>query len=164
MRAQASSATSAATERCRNSDAAPTSVPLVETAQKTTSPVAPTALAAAIALTSGTGWAQSDAPPCAQRRSSPSTPRCAKRCRPKRSACAAGCGRATRCWRSVQQLESTLAAADLVICQAGCVSHDAYGRVKDHCKRTGKRCMFVRKPSAHGLRTALLAACESENA
>jgi hypothetical protein len=29
------------------------------------------------------------------------------------------------------QLESTLATADLVICQAGCVSHNAYWRVKD---------------------------------
>lgn len=44
---------------------------------------------------------------------------------------------------SAGQLESTLAAADLVICQAGCVSHNAYWRVKDHCRRTGKRCVFV---------------------
>jgi hypothetical protein len=53
------------------------------------------------------------------------------------------------------QLESTLAAADLVICQAGCVSHNAYWRVKDHCKRTGKRCVFVETPSAAGLQRAL---------
>jgi hypothetical protein len=45
------------------------------------------------------------------------------------------------------QLESSLAAADLVICQTGCISHHAYWRVKDHCKRTGKQCMFVEKPS-----------------
>ncbi|WP_127997956.1 DUF2325 domain-containing protein [Piscinibacter defluvii] len=36
-------------------------------------------------------------------------------------------------------LDHTLASADLVICQTGCISHDAYWRVKDHCKRTGKR-------------------------
>lgn len=48
----------------------------------------------------------------------------------------------------VTQLEAHLFAADLVICQTGCVSHDAYWRVKDHCKRTGKRCVFVDKPSA----------------
>ncbi len=53
------------------------------------------------------------------------------------------------------QLDATLAAADLVICQAGCVSHNAYWRVKDHCKRTGKRCVFVATPSAAGLQRAL---------
>jgi Uncharacterized protein conserved in bacteria (DUF2325) len=57
--------------------------------------------------------------------------------------------------QSSTQLESTLAAADLVICQTGCVSHNAYWRVKDHCKRTGKRCVFVETPSASGLQRAL---------
>lgn len=56
---------------------------------------------------------------------------------------------------STGQLESTLAAADLVICQTGCVSHNAYWRVKDHCKRTGKRCVFVETPSAASLQRAL---------
>ncbi len=55
----------------------------------------------------------------------------------------------------IGQLESTLAAADLVICQTGCVSHNAYWRVKDHCKRTGKRCVFLESPSASGLLRAL---------
>lgn len=55
------------------------------------------------------------------------------------------------------KLDSTLAAADLVICQTGCISHDAYWRVKDHCKRTGKRCVFVESPSSAGLKRALLA-------
>lgn len=55
------------------------------------------------------------------------------------------------------RLDATLAAADLVICQTGCVSHDAYWRVKDHCKRTGKRCVFVENPSAAGLKRALIA-------
>jgi hypothetical protein len=49
-----------------------------------------------------------------------------------------------------------LAAADLVICQTGCISHDAYWRVKDHCKRHHKRCVFVDKPSASSLRRALV--------
>lgn len=57
--------------------------------------------------------------------------------------------------RSAGQLESTLAAADLVICQTGCVSHNAYWRVKDHCRRTGKRCVFVETPSAASLQRAL---------
>ncbi len=52
-------------------------------------------------------------------------------------------------------LEASLAAADLVICQAGCISHGAYWRVKEHCKRTGKRCVFVDRPSASGLARGL---------
>ncbi len=45
-------------------------------------------------------------------------------------------------------LESSLSAADLVICQTGCVSHGAYWRVQDHCKRTGKPCVMVEQPVA----------------
>lgn len=56
---------------------------------------------------------------------------------------------------NVQRLQATLSAADLVICQTGCISHDAYWRVKDHCKRTGKRCLFVDNPSAASLQRAL---------
>ena len=52
---------------------------------------------------------------------------------------------------SANQLDASLAAADLVICQTGCISHHAYWRVKDHCKRTGKRCIFVDKPSVSSL-------------
>ncbi|WP_219905229.1 DUF2325 domain-containing protein [Pseudothauera lacus] len=40
-------------------------------------------------------------------------------------------------------LEASLAAADLVICQTGCIGHDAYWRVQDHCRRTGKQCVLV---------------------
>ncbi|MGH8807106.1 MAG: DUF2325 domain-containing protein [Noviherbaspirillum sp.] len=56
---------------------------------------------------------------------------------------------------SAAQLEASLVAADLVICQTGCISHGAYWRVKDHCKRTGKRCVFVEKPSASSLARCL---------
>lgn len=45
-------------------------------------------------------------------------------------------------------LEASLRAADLVICQTGCISHDAYWRVRDHCKRTGKQCVLVDSPVA----------------
>lgn len=48
-------------------------------------------------------------------------------------------------------LDASLAAADLVICQTGCISHNAYWRVKDFCKRTGKRCLFVENPSTSSL-------------
>lgn len=56
---------------------------------------------------------------------------------------------------SSSQLDATLAAADLVICQSGCISHNAYWRVKDHCKRTGKRCVFIETPSRSALERAL---------
>ena len=45
-------------------------------------------------------------------------------------------------------LEADLAAADLVICQTGCLSHGAYWRVQDHCKRTGKACVLVENANA----------------
>lgn len=59
-------------------------------------------------------------------------------------------------------LESSLAAADLVICQTGCISHSAYWRVKEFCKRTGKRCVFVENPSVSSLARGLQQASEEE--
>lgn len=56
---------------------------------------------------------------------------------------------------SPTKLDATLAAADLVICQTGCISHDAYWRVKHHCKRTGKPCLFVETPSKSALQGAI---------
>ncbi|CAN7390223.1 DUF2325 domain-containing protein [Acidovorax sp. LjRoot66] len=47
-------------------------------------------------------------------------------------------------------LDSSLAAADLVICQTGCISHDEYWRVQDHCRRTGKPCILVDPPLGAG--------------
>jgi len=60
------------------------------------------------------------------------------------------------------QLEPQLAAADLVICQTGCISHDAYWRVKDHCKRHSKRCVFVETPSRSAFERALAQAAATE--
>ena len=45
-------------------------------------------------------------------------------------------------------IAASLAAADLVICQTGCISHDDYWRVQDHCRRTGKPCILVDQPLA----------------
>ncbi|TXH90928.1 MAG: DUF2325 domain-containing protein [Rhodoferax sp.] len=56
---------------------------------------------------------------------------------------------------NVAALDATMAAADMVICQTGCISHNAYWRVKDHCKRTGKRCLFVENPSTSSLERGL---------
>lgn len=55
------------------------------------------------------------------------------------------------------RLDATLAAADLVICQTGCISHDAYWRVKNHCKRSGKPCVFIENPSMSSLARGLAA-------
>ncbi|CDG84250.1 DUF2325 domain-containing protein [Janthinobacterium agaricidamnosum] len=56
---------------------------------------------------------------------------------------------------NANKLDSSLAAADLVICQTGCISHSAYWRVKDYCKRTGKRCVFIDNPSISSLERGL---------
>ncbi|MDZ7812156.1 MAG: DUF2325 domain-containing protein [Ideonella sp.] len=62
---------------------------------------------------------------------------------------------------NAHQLDAALAAADLVLCQTACISHDAYWKVKDHCKRTGKRCVFVETPSQTALQKALRVAAEA---
>jgi hypothetical protein len=48
---------------------------------------------------------------------------------------------------SVQRLDQQLGAADVVVCQAGCLNHEAYRRVKGHCRRLDKPCLFVERPS-----------------
>lgn len=48
---------------------------------------------------------------------------------------------------SFHRLESNIACADAVICQAGCINHNAYWLVKDLCKKTGKPCFYTKKPS-----------------
>jgi hypothetical protein len=57
--------------------------------------------------------------------------------------------------QSVVRLDANLASADLVICQTGCISHGAYWRVKEHCKRTGTPCVFVENPGTASLKRAL---------
>lgn len=56
---------------------------------------------------------------------------------------------------SLHRIDSALAAADLVICQTGCISHNAYWRVKEQCKRTGKQCMFVKASGTSGFERAV---------
>ena len=43
-------------------------------------------------------------------------------------------------------LEASRAAADLVICQTGCLSHGAYWRDDAHCRRTGTACALPDAP------------------
>lgn len=46
---------------------------------------------------------------------------------------------------TTQQLRAQLSllTAEVVICQSGCLSQDAYWRVREYCRRNGKRCLFV---------------------
>ncbi|MFW5330410.1 hypothetical protein [Hydrogenophaga sp. ZJX-1] len=37
----------------------------------------------------------------------------------------------------------------------GCISHNAYWRVKEHCKHLGKPCLFVETPSRLALERVL---------
>ena len=55
-------------------------------------------------------------------------------------------------------MDGFLAAADLIICQAGCISHNAYWRVKEQCKRTGKQFKFVKTDGASGFERAMQSA------
>lgn len=59
------------------------------------------------------------------------------------------------CEENASRLKRQLQAAEIVICQVGCISHSAYWRVKEHCKRTGKLCLFVETPSRSALERAL---------
>jgi hypothetical protein len=54
-----------------------------------------------------------------------------------------------------RRLDAQLAAADLVVCQSGCLNHNAYARVKAHCKRSGKPCVYLDKPGAGSFARAL---------
>jgi hypothetical protein len=57
---------------------------------------------------------------------------------------------------SVQALEGRLSRADFVICQAACINHEAYHRVKRHCERTGTPCVYLDRPSLSRLDRALV--------
>lgn len=48
----------------------------------------------------------------------------------------------------MSDLDANLATADPVICHAGRINHDAYSRMKDHCKRQNKLCVHLESPGA----------------
>lgn len=60
---------------------------------------------------------------------------------------------------SLHRIDGALAAADLVICQTGCISHNAYWRVKEQCKRSGKPCVFVKGSGVSSFNRVVGAAC-----
>lgn len=47
---------------------------------------------------------------------------------------------------SLHRIDAAIAAADAVVCQSGCISHSAYWRLKEACKKLGKPCVFVQSP------------------
>jgi hypothetical protein len=61
---------------------------------------------------------------------------------------------------SLHRIDSALATADIVICQAGCISHNAYWRVKEQCKRTGKPCIFVKNAGISSFERLVSEACD----
>jgi hypothetical protein len=62
---------------------------------------------------------------------------------------------------SLHRIDAALSAADLVICQAGCISHNAYWRVKEQCKRSGKQCLFVKAAGVSSFERVVGLACLS---
>lgn len=49
--------------------------------------------------------------------------------------------------QSLKQLDAMLEQADAVICPTDCVSHNAYYRTKNYCKKTGTPCIFLASSS-----------------
>jgi len=47
---------------------------------------------------------------------------------------------------SLHRIDAVVAAADAVVCQSGCVSHAAYYRLKEACRKLAKPCVFVDTP------------------
>jgi hypothetical protein len=45
---------------------------------------------------------------------------------------------------SIHRIEALVSGVDAVICQAACVSHGAYWRLKDECKRRGLPCVYLK--------------------
>lgn len=59
--------------------------------------------------------------------------------------------------QSLQRIDAALATADAVVCQAGCISHAAYWKLKDACKKLGKPCVFVQSPGVGSFARSLSA-------
>ncbi|MEN3373662.1 DUF2325 domain-containing protein [Dechloromonas sp. ZS-1] len=61
---------------------------------------------------------------------------------------------------SLHRIDAALAAADLVICQAGCISHNAYWRVKEQCKRSGKPCIYLKAAGTSSFERIIRSVCD----
>ena len=58
---------------------------------------------------------------------------------------------------SLHRIDAIVASADAVVCQTGCVSHAAYYRLKEACKKLGKPCVFVQSPGVGSFARSLAA-------
>ncbi len=58
---------------------------------------------------------------------------------------------------SLHRIDAVVASADAVVCQSGCVSHAAYYRLKEACKKLGKPCVFVQSPGVGSFARGLAA-------
>jgi hypothetical protein len=58
---------------------------------------------------------------------------------------------------SLHRIDAVVAGADAVVCQSGCVSHAAYYRLKEACKKLGKPCIFVQSPGVASFARGLAA-------
>ena len=62
---------------------------------------------------------------------------------------------------SLQRMDAAIANADAVVCQTGCISHAAYWRLKEACKKQGKPCVFVPSPGVGSFARSLAALAEA---
>lgn len=58
---------------------------------------------------------------------------------------------------SLHRIDAAIANADAVVCQSSCVSHAAYWRMKEACKKLGKPCVFVQSPGVGSFERSLSA-------
>jgi hypothetical protein len=58
---------------------------------------------------------------------------------------------------SLHRIDAAIAGADAVVCQSGCVSHAAYWRLKEACKKLGKPCVFLKSPGVGSFARGLAA-------
>lgn len=56
---------------------------------------------------------------------------------------------------SLSRLPDMINGADAVLCPTDCVSHAAYYKLKQHCKRTGKPCLLFKGAGVSGFAVAL---------
>lgn len=63
---------------------------------------------------------------------------------------------------SLHRIDAAVASADAVVCQSGCVSHAAYWRLKEACKKLDKPCVFLKSPGVGSFARGLAALASSD--
>lgn len=63
---------------------------------------------------------------------------------------------------SLHRMDAAISSADAVLCQAGCVSHAAYWRLKEACKKLGKPCVFLQSPGVGSFARGLAALSDDQ--